>query len=478
MHESLAKAPPQEAAGFLERTRARKVEELKLRRQQVSSEALLRQAVPTTRSLRSALHAPGARFILEHKRRAPSRGTLDGSAQVGSVLRAYHGAADAVSVLADAAFLGSLDDITEARRHTDKPVLCKDFVLGTDQVVEARVAGADAALVILALVDDATAADCMKMAARLGMDVLVETHNADELDRALALGANLIGINNRDLTTLQVDLTVTERLAQRVPQDVVLVTESGVADAADVARLAPMVDAFLIGSAVMQAQDRFDAARTLTLGRVKVCGLTRPQDALLAASLGARFGGLVFARSPRQVTLAMAHEVAGAVPHLPWVAVFRDQDPGEMVPVLQALPFAAVQLHGSSCGHVDAVRAVLEPGAEVWCAAGVGKDGVEQRAAPRVDRLVYDTRHEGQTGGTGAVFDWSQIPAHALATSLLAGGLSAANAQAARATGAWGLDVSSRLESSPGHKAPALLRAFFDAVRPVCRTTREMPHAD
>jgi len=205
---------------------------------------------PTKRSLKGALSKPGARFIMEVKKASPS-GHRSGVA-VSDAVRAYAPIADAISVLTDAPYFnGSLDDLRTVRSLFDGPILAKDFVVDPRQVTEARAHGADAVLAIVAALADEEIAAIMAEAHRLGMDVLVETHDEIELKRALALGAEIVGINNRDLKTLKTDLGVTERLAPLVPQDRALVSESGVRERADVERLGPKGDAFLVGSSLM-----------------------------------------------------------------------------------------------------------------------------------------------------------------------------------------------------------------------------------
>jgi indole-3-glycerol phosphate synthase/phosphoribosylanthranilate isomerase len=208
-------------------------------------EELRARAAPTRRSLRASLARPGARFIMEVKRASPSQGTLREQVDPAQVARAYRGAADAISVLVDTPYFGgSYADLAAVRAEFDGPILAKDFVVDPRQVPEARLHGADAILVMMSVLDDAEAAAVIAEARRLGMDALVEAHDEAELRRAVALGAQLIGINNRDLKTLRVDLAVTERLAPLVPADRILISESGIADRADVDRLAPMWTAF------------------------------------------------------------------------------------------------------------------------------------------------------------------------------------------------------------------------------------------
>jgi indole-3-glycerol phosphate synthase/phosphoribosylanthranilate isomerase len=242
---------------------------------------------------------------MEVKRASPSEGAIREEADPAAVAAAYAGSADAISVLIDTPyFRGSLADLRAVRAVFDGPILAKDFVVDSRQVPEARIHGADAVLVMLSVLDDADAAAVIAEAARLRMDALVEAHDEEEVQRAVALGAAIIGINNRDLKSLKVDLAVTERLARLVPAGAVLVAESGIAGRADVERLAPIADAFLVGSSLMRAPDPALAARELVYGRVKVCGLTNAKDAATAQALGASYAGIVMvpgtprARSP------------------------------------------------------------------------------------------------------------------------------------------------------------------------------------
>jgi indole-3-glycerol phosphate synthase len=233
-------------------------------------ELAARDARPAV-SLRERLAAPGMSVIAEIKRASPSRGRFPVTVDAAAVAREYlDGGAAAISVLTDEPyFQGSLDDLEAVARVAHvaaepAPVLRKDFVLDAYQVVEARARGADAILLIVAALGDDMLAELLAVTRSWGMEALVEVHDEEELARAIAVGAAVIGINNRDLKTFQVDLAVTERLAPLAPEGVVVVAESGVFGSAEVQRLAAAgADAILVGEGLITASDRAAAVRAL-----------------------------------------------------------------------------------------------------------------------------------------------------------------------------------------------------------------------
>lgn len=448
---------------------ARKRRDVSERLRGVTLAELRERARPTRRRLGAALARPGARFVMEVKRGSPSEGLLKAGVDPAAQARAYRGAADAVSVLTDGPYFGgSLADLRAVRDVFEGPILAKDFVVDPRQVPEARLNGADAVLAMLSVLSDAEAASVMDEARRLGMDVLVEAHDEGEVRRAVRLGAPIVGINNRDLKTLSVDLAVTERLAGMVPSDRLVVAESGIADRSDVERLAPHADAFLVGSSLMRAADPRAAARALAFGRVKVCGLTDPHDLETSAEAGAAYAGVIMVpHTPRAVTLGKAETLARAAAEqdLPLVGVFRDEAMPKVAAAARALGLHAVQLHGQeSDDYIGALRKQLPDTCEIWAAGAVGR-GVPP-ARPGADRMLFDTAVNGRSGGTGRAFDWSCLQGRGdLGHALLAGGLNPANAKRAAKIGAFALDVGSGVEMAPGRKDAGKLHAFFAALR-------------
>lgn len=438
---------------------AAKRAELAQRYAEVSLDALRHRAQPSARSLAAAIARPGARFILEIKKASPSRGAIRADADPAAIARGYAGVADALSVLTDGNFFGgSLSDLAAARSQFDGPILAKDFFVDPRQVPEARIAGADAILVMLSVLDDEAARAMIAEARRFGMDALVEVHDEAEMRRALGLRAPLIGINNRDLRDLSIDLAATERLAALAP-DRLLVSESGIVARSDVDRLAGHVDGFLVGSALMSAADPAEAARALIFGRVKLCGLNRPED--IAAAAPATFAGLIFVpESPRAVTIEQAERLATPRP----VGVFRNAVIAEVVHAATRLGLHAVQLHGGEDeDYVSGLRRMLPEECEVWGAV----DAMTSLNRPGCDRLLFDHG----PGGSGQSFDWAMVAGHPeLPNALLAGGIGPANARAAMALGPYAIDVGSAVDQAPGVKSPAKIAALFDALRPAARS--------
>jgi len=379
-----------------------------------------------------ALRTPGLGAIAEIKRRSPSAGDLRPGADPARIAPAYATAgAAAISVLVDERFGGTWDDLRAARAATDAPLLAKGFFSTAEHLRTAKEAGADAVLLLLRDLDDEAVRALQREARGLALDTLVEAHDADELRRAVALDAPVVGVNARDLSTFAIDRPAQLELVATVPSDRVVIAESGIESRAQgaAAELAG-ADAILVGSTLMRAPDPgAKLEELLSRPLVKVCGLTREEDVAVAADSGADLLGFVLApESPRA-----ASHVLPVPEQMLAVAVWV----GEAGPSDADLD----QVHTVEAGKVRGRDATLfrdgEPVARVvdlpW-----GEDDPDhwERAAATEGRVV------------------------------LAGGLGPENVGAAiAAVRPWAVDASSSLEVSPGVKDHDRVRAFVEAAR-------------
>jgi indole-3-glycerol phosphate synthase/phosphoribosylanthranilate isomerase len=381
---------------------------------------------------RDALAQPGLGAIAEVKRRSPSAGDLRPDADPAQLAAQFaHAGAAAVSVLVDERFGGSIEDLVAARAATRAPLLAKGFFSTEQQLRELRDSGADAVLLILRDLDDATTARLLAYAAELGMDALVEAHTADELQRAMALDAHVIGVNARDLQTFRIDRAQQLSLVSRAAGDRIVVAESGVTSRAQgaAAELAG-ADAILVGSALMRAPDPQAKLREL-LSRplVKVCGLTRQDDVDAAAEAGADLLGFIFAeRSPRR---------ADAVLDVPDTALSVAVFVADTVETDADL----VQFYPDDGGTVRSREALLLR---------------EGREVARVLDQPWQERDPTH---------WSTAAA-ASGRVVLAGGLGPDNVRdAIAAVRPWAVDAASSLEREPGVKDHDKVRAYVEAAR-------------
>lgn len=418
--------------------------------------------VPGTRHFYDALQGARTAFILECKKASPSKGVIRDDFDPARIASVYKHHASAISVLTDEKyFQGSFDFLPIVSQIAPQPVLCKDFIIDAYQIYLARFYQADACLLMLSVLDDAQYRQLAAVAHSLKMGVLTEVSNEEELERAIALEAKVVGINNRDLRDLSIDLDRTRQLAPRLGAGVTVISESGINTYAQVRELSHFANGFLIGSALMSQDNLSEAVRRVLLGENKVCGLTRPEDAQAAYEAGAVFGGLIFAASsPRAVTPEQARKVIEAAP-LRYVGVFRNSPLQDVADTAQALGLAAVQLHGNEDqAYISTLREALPDNVAIWKALSVAET-LPARDLQFVDRYVFDN---GQ-GGSGQRFDWSLLAGQRLDNVLLAGGLGADNCVDAAKLGCSGLDFNSGIESAPGIKDSNKLAAVFKTLR-------------
>jgi indole-3-glycerol phosphate synthase len=379
-----------------------------------------------------ALRTPGLGAIAEIKRRSPSAGDLRPDADPARIAPAYAAAgAAAVSVLVDERFAGSWDDLRAARRASDVPLLAKGFFSSDDDLRTAKEAGADAVLLLLRDLDDAATARLLRVATDLGLDTLVEAHDAAELERGIALAAPVLGVNARDLSTFAIDRETQLALLARIPADRVVVAESGIGSRAQgaAAELAG-ADAVLVGSALMRAADPgAKLAELLARPLVKVCGLTREEDVAVAAEAGADLLGFVLVPESPRAAAAVLPVPEDVLSVAVWVG-----EAGES-------PADLDQVHPRAEGKVRGRD------------AAISRRGVEVARLLDLPWLEDDPEH------------WHRA-ARAEGRIVLAGGLGPDNVRAAvEAVQPWAVDAASGLEAAPGIKDPDKVRRYVEAAR-------------
>jgi indole-3-glycerol phosphate synthase/phosphoribosylanthranilate isomerase len=377
-----------------------------------------------------ALAQPGFGAIAEFKRRSPSAGDLRPEGDVAEVARSYErGGARAMSVLVDERFGGTWDDLRAARAATTLPLIAKGFFSTSEHLRTAAEAGADAALLILRDLDDPTCEALMREAVALGVDTLVEAHDAAELGRATALGAPVIGINARDLSTFALDRSAQLRLLAQAPRDRILVAESAIVTRAQgaAAELAG-ANTMLVGSTLMRAPDPgAKLAELIHRPLVKVCGLTREDDVAAAVEAGADLLGFILAdESPRRID-----ELLDAPDTVLRVAVFVGDE--------RETDADLVQLYAREGGHRAREAALKRAGERV----GTVVDLPWERGDP-----THLDRARAQPGRV-----------------MLAGGLDPENVGAAiDAVHPWAVDSARSTESEPGIKDHDAVRAWVAAA--------------
>ncbi len=487
------------AAGVVAEIAARRLADLTPQLDALGADGLAKAvaAAPAPRSIVGTLAGPGLHLIAEVKRRSPSVGDIAAGDDAVARARAYTaGGAAAISVLCEPHwFGGSVDDLRAVRAAVSIPVLAKEFIVDARQLDLVRAAGADIVLLLAVLHPVERLMALVDRARDLGMEPLVEAHDERELEAALATAARLIGINNRDLRTLDVDPERAVRLRELIPADRLAIAESGVRDTATVVRWrATGFDAALVGEALMRSADPAAAARAfVAAGRypadpaararepmVKICGITDETGILAAVRAGADAIGLNFAPgTPRALSIAEGVSLAGlarnAAPATRIVVVTVNLPAPDMAAVIAAVDPDAVQLNGDE--PASAIAAVGRP---VWKALRVGSGDTAAAVVDRAhaflragaERILLDAAGGPHPGGTGTRVN--AVLAAAVAREVpitLAGGLAPANVgQALLDIPATGVDVASgvevrRLRDERPRKDPLAVALFAKRAR-------------
>ena len=415
-------------------------------------------------------------LIAEVKRASPSKGKFAPEFDPVELAQIYaaNGAA-AISVLTEPHFfLGSFEYLAAIKQAVHIPVLCKDFIIDEYQVYEARAWGADAILLICAILDQTQLQRLLDIANDLSMYCLVEVHNSEEVQRATSAGASIIGINSRDLKTFQIHPNLIRELRPLIPKDTVVVAESGIHSSADARRLARYdVQAMLVGESLVTSQDIPAQIRTLLKGaneniQVKICGLCTTNQILTARDAGIDLLGLMFyEQSSRYIQPQAAKEILKTYEDGQMspdtVGIFVNKEAAYINDMVEHVGLHFVQLHGDEspefCTHIH--RPVIKA-----LRLNENSDPILTEAYCHTAwRMLLDTPSV-KWGGTGETHDWDLAQSIAQQTPIfLAGGLTPENVgEAIQQVHPWGVDVSSGVETH-GEKDVKKMQAFVENAR-------------
>jgi indole-3-glycerol phosphate synthase / phosphoribosylanthranilate isomerase len=398
------------------------------------------------------LAANESSYILEFKPASPSKGDINPTADIDSVVADYQAFAAAISVLVDKQFFkGGYHYLQRAREQTDKPLLCKDIIFDTRQIIEGKRCGADIVLLMLSVLSDQLYSELFRCAKTLGLAVISEVTNAEECMRLQNLPAECVGINHRDFADLSIDLDKTYALIDMINPDLPVIAESGIYCFDDFKRIHPRANNFLIGSSLMEAKNLAQSLRILLYGDIKVCGITTPKQAVELFELGASYIGLIFYRqSPRFVEdLEVFSHVSLSTP---LVGVFVNHSVSEIVAATKRVQFQAIQLHGDEdVQYISELRSLLPQDIQIWKAVHDLSECHGMEHAP-VDQYLLDGGSKTIRGGSGELADWDSVPQDLITEVRLAGGLSPLNVTQALCEGFRRFDFNSKIEMAHGVK--------------------------
>lgn len=407
-------------------------------------------------------------FICEVKKASPSKGVIAEEFPYVQIAKDYERSkAACISVLTEPDFFqGRNEYLMEIRQAVGIPILRKDFVIDAYQIYQAKVIGADAVLLICAILDTDTLREFIRLCDRLGLTALVEAHDEEEIASALAAGARLIGVNNRNLKDFTVDIHNSMRLRKLVPEQILFVAESGIKTTGDIQELKKAgVNGVLIGETLMRAADKPRMLNRLRGTKIKICGLRREEDIEAVNRWRPDYIGFVFANTKRKVTDQEAKHLKSILAKdITAVGVFVNDTVEHIAALCREKVIDMVQLHGDEDeAFLTALR--KEISCPILRAVRIKEqEDFQKGEESSADYVLLDTYREQMYGGTGETFDTDMIP-EGYRPYFLAGGISADNVKnRIQALHPYAVDVSSSVETD-GRKDPEKIREIIEKVR-------------
>ena len=413
-------------------------------------------------------------FILECKKSSPSLGDFCPDFNLEKIVSCYNDRADAISVLTEEFFFkGSFEYLKQVRKLTEKPLLCKDFIIAKEQIEIAKKIGSDAVLLMLSVLTFDKFLELYEFAKTLNLDVLTEVSNEVEAKFAIEHHIDIVGINNRDLRTLKIDLSNAKKLYPLFPDNTVVISESGIKTHRDIVNMLPLKN-FLIGSALCSEIDIDIKANTLLYGFNKLCGLTDKEGIETAINNKFSLAGLIFAeKSPRCINLEQAAELALNPIYkskINFCGVFKDAEITSVIEIASKLCLKFVQLHGKE--SPDYIKTLHEKCPQLTIIKALGMNEslshedlvLFKEYAATADYLLLDSKNPG----SGKEFDKSLIPDFINKDkTIISGGIGPSNIASILTLNFCGVDCNSCLESAPGKKDPVLVRELFNRINEI-----------
>ena len=413
-------------------------------------------------------------FILECKKSSPSLGDFCPDFNLEKIVSCYNDRADAISVLTEEFFFkGSFEYLKQVRKLTEKPLLCKDFIIAKEQIEIAKKIGSDAVLLMLSVLTFDKFLELYEFAKTLNLDVLTEVSNEVEAKFAIEHHIDIVGINNRDLRTLKIDLSNAKKLYPLFPDNTVVISESGIKTHRDIVNMLPLKN-FLIGSALCSEIDIDIKANTLLYGFNKLCGLTDKEGIETAINNKFSLAGLIFAeKSPRCINLEQAAKLALNPIYkskINFCGVFKDAEINSVIEIASKLCLKFVQLHGKE--SPDYIKTLHEKCPQLTIIKALGMNEslshedlvLFKEYAATADYLLLDSKNPG----SGKEFDKSLIPDFINKDkTIISGGIGPSNIASILTLNFCGVDCNSCLESAPGQKDPVLVRELFNRINEI-----------
>lgn len=453
---------------FLEKILAEKEKEVaRLKASQLRLAAIDRKAPSLYETF---MQSERMSIISEIKRASPSKGDIRTEIDpVHQAIQYEEAGANAISVLTDQPFFkGTIDDLKAVSQAVKLPVLCKDFIIDEIQIDIAKANGASVILLIAAALNSKRLKQLYDYAQSKNLEVLLEVHNEEELQVALAVGANIIGINNRNLKTFEVDLAVVEHLAKQISDpNILIISESGIRTREDVVRVQKAgAKGILVGETLMRSTTVKEAIKSLvgeTLHKVKICGIQTLEAAQAAVQAGADLIGFVFADSKRYIEPEKAAMISASIPaNVQKVGVFVNEEVNRMKAIAEQVGLDYIQLHGDELQDViDQLNYPVIKSFPIQTQADLEK--INQYKA---DIYLLDSAGGPYRGGNGISINWELLTALSTKENvMLAGGLTAQNvADAIAMVKPMAVDVSSGVETN-GEKDKEKMMQFISQAK-------------